>query len=192
MSQFPSHWQLQQAARKVRSGGIIAYPTEAVFGLGCDPACEAAVERLLKLKQRSPGKGLILVASDWNQLRIWTASVSRAQKQQLFRTWPGPVTWLLPAAQHCPEWLTGKHSTLAVRVSAHPTIQQLCRTLGHALVSTSANRSNQAPARSTLETRLRFGHDLDYLLAGSVGNQHRPTEIRDLASGNTVRSSTAD
>ena len=187
MTGYPSHWQLYTAARWVKAGGVIAYPTEAVFGLGCDPGDRCAVERLLALKRRPVAKGLILVASDWNQLQPWLDGIPPAWHEKLHRSWPGPTTWLIPAAKYCPDWLTGRHNTLAVRVTAHPLVRRLCQALDSAIVSTSANRSGQRPARSVLEVRLRFGHQIDFVLPGQLGTLTRPTEIRDLASGAVVR-----
>jgi L-threonylcarbamoyladenylate synthase len=187
LKRFPSHWQLHAAARWVRAGGVIAYPTEAVFGLGCDPGDRCAVERLLALKRRSAAKGLILIASEWNQLQPWLDRIPAAWHEKLQSSWPGPTTWLIPAAKHCPDWLTGHHDTLAVRVSAHPLVRRLCQALDSAIVSTSANRSGQRPARSVLEVRLRFGYQIDFVLPGQIGTLTKPTEIRDLASGTVVR-----
>ena len=183
----PSHWQLHFAARCIRCGGVIAYPTEAVFGLGCDPANWSAVQRLLTLKNRSWRKGLILIASEQRQLEPWVGKFRSSWSDQLEHSWPGPTTWLLPAAPDCPDWLTGEHDTLAVRVTAHPLVRHLCDILDSALVSTSANASGQRPARSVLEIRLRLGSRIDFVLPGSLGGQQQPTEIRDLASGQFVR-----
>jgi len=175
------------AARWVRSGGIIAYPTEAVFGLGCDPADPLAVSRLLAIKQRSINKGLILVAANQQQLTPWIQPLSTAHEALLQRSWPGPNTWLVPAADNCPAWLTGKHSTLAVRVTAHPLVRALCNRLDSALVSTSANISKLQPARSVLEVQLRFAALIDYILPGQTGSTAQPTPIKDLLSGRIVR-----
>jgi len=187
LNSFPSHWQLHAAARWIRAGGVIAYPTEAVFGLGCDPGDRRAVERVLALKHRSAAKGLILIASDWQQLQPWLDKVPEAWRQQLRSTWPGPTTWLIAASKHCPDWLTGRHDTLAVRVTAHPLVRRLCTALDSAIVSTSANRAGQRPARSVLEVRLRFGREIDFVLPGQLGRLKKPTPIRDLASGMVIR-----
>jgi L-threonylcarbamoyladenylate synthase len=184
---YASHWQLHAAPRWVAAGGVIAYPTEAVFGLGCDPGDRHAVECLLALKRRPAAKGLILIASGWNQLQPWLDRLLPAWHDRLRSSWPGPTTWLIPAAKHCPHWLTGRHSTLAVRITAHPPARRLCQALDSAIVSTSANRSGQRPARAALEVRLRFGCQIDFVLPGRVGTLTRPTEIRDLASGTVVR-----
>lgn len=181
------NFRLRLAAHWVQAGGVIAYPTEAVFGLGCDPSDPLAVSRLLAIKQRPVNKGLILVAADWSQLQPWLQPLPPRLQQRLQDSWPGPVTWLVPAAKDCPWWLTGDHATLAVRVSNHPLTHNLCKKAGSALVSTSANISSQAPARSVLQVQLRFATRVDYLLPGPLGGYTRPTTIRDLVTGRTVR-----
>lgn len=180
-------FRVSMAARWVKSGGVIAYPTEAVFGLGCDPADPLAVARVLSIKKRPIDKGLILVASDQQQLAPWINPLPAADQARLKRSWPGPYTWLVPAAENCPDWLTGKHSTLAVRVTAHPLVRALCDRIDGALVSTSANVSNLPPARSVLEVQLRFAAQVDYILPGQLGGDSQPTSIRDLLSGHTIR-----
>jgi L-threonylcarbamoyladenylate synthase len=183
-----SVWKTATAARWVKDGGIIAYPTEAVFGLGCDPSDPLAVARLLAIKHRPVSKGLILIAGDRAQLDPWLQPLPTELEQRLRHSWPGPITWLIPAADDCPGWLTGQHSTLAVRVSAHPLVRALCKRLDGALVSTSANISDQPPARSVLEVQLRFATDIDYILNGPLGGLQQPTTIRDLVSGRIIRS----
>ncbi len=180
-------WQLRQAARIVHAGGLIAYPTEAVYGLGCDPLNAAAVQRLLTLKHRPMDKGLILIASDLDQLRAFLLPLNPDDEATLATTWPGPVTWLLPARPETPRWLRGRHDTLAVRVTDHPLTAALCRTLGHPLVSTSANLAGRPPARDALGVRRAFGDRIDFLLHGPLGGLARPTTIRDLRSGHTLR-----
>lgn len=180
-------WKIASATRALARGGIIAYPTEAVYGLGCLPE-RRPVERLLSLKRRSPRKGLILVAATAGQLTAYVDfDDSRIDYEQVLASWPGPVTWLLPARRGIPRWLTGDHVSLAVRVSAHPAVQALCRRSG-AIISTSANTSARPPARSALQVRACFGRKLDYVLSGRSGGQSKPTEIRDGFSGAVVRS----
>ncbi|MGB5495457.1 MAG: Sua5/YciO/YrdC/YwlC family protein, partial [Sedimenticolaceae bacterium] len=112
--------KLQHAARVLRAGGVVAYPTEAVFGLGCDPLNRSAVLRLLAIKQRPMDKGLILIANRLEQLLPFLRPLDPKVEQRLQETWPGPVTWLLPAHPAAPRWLRGRHTKLAVRVTAHP------------------------------------------------------------------------
>lgn len=179
--------RLRAAARAVRDGGLIAYPTEAVYGLGCDPLDERAVRRLLALKRRSIYKGLILIAADFAQLEPFLQPLTVSERERLAATWPGPHTWVIPARTSTPRWLRGRHDTLAVRVTAHPLAAALCRVCGHPLVSTSANLSGRPPARTALAVRRQLGRALDYLLAGPTGGAAKPTEIRDLRSGRSFR-----
>lgn len=185
-----TRWQLQQAVRVIQQGGIIAYPTEAVYGLGCDPFNAEAVLRLLALKGRPMEKGLILIASDISQLRPFMARLSPDQLQQLETSWPGPVTWLVPARPETPTWLRGQHDTIAVRVTGHPVAAALCQAVGHALVSTSANPAGRQPATTPLQVRRYFSdqeNQIDHIMVGPLGSHTSPTTIRDLATGQTVR-----
>lgn len=175
------------AARVLAAGGLVAYPTEAVFGLGCDPDNPDAVARLLALKQRPWPKGLILLAADLEQLRPYMAHLSPGQEARLAASWPGPLTWLVPAARGLSRWLRGRHPTIAVRVSAHPPAAALARAYGKPVVSTSANRAGQPPLRSAEAVRRHFGERVDHVLTGPTGRQERPTAIRDLVSGELVR-----
>jgi len=182
-----NRWQLTQAVRTLREGGIIAYPTEAVFGLGCNPFNPEAVLRLLALKQRPLAKGLILIAADLDQLAPFMAPLSADDHARLEATWPGPVTWLVPARPETPGWLRGEHDTIAVRVTNHPVASILCRAAGHAIVSTSANPAGRPPARSALQVRRYFADRLDAFITGALGDEPRPTTIRDLTSGRLLR-----
>lgn len=182
-----SAWHLRQAARRVRAGGIIAYPTEAVFGLGCDPLNAAAVQRLLDIKGRAAAKGLILIAADLQQLEPFIGELPGPRKHEILQSWPGPVTWVVPAVAGTPNWLSGGRPTLAVRVTDHPVAVALCRTCGSALVSTSANRSGRPPALTALRVRQGLGGLIDYLVPGQTGAQRKPTTIRDALSGAVLR-----
>lgn len=182
-----NEWALRRAARALRAGGVIAYPTEAVWGLGCDPLQGPAVRRLLELKHRPMEKGLILIAAEYDQLLPYVRPLDVQRMGEILGTWPGPVTWLLPAQDDVPHWLRGRHDTLAVRVTAHPIAAALCRAHGGAIVSTSANVSGRPPARSALKVRRQFGAALHCILPGKTGAQRRPSTIRDGASGRVLR-----
>lgn len=179
--------QLSQAVKVLQRGGVIAYPTEAVYGLGCDPANLQAIEKLLKLKQRSPDKGLILIAAEFEQLSPYLADIDSSRKAEILSTWPGPVTWLWPAKPSVSKLLRGTHETIAVRVTAHPLAAALCRAFQGPLVSTSANLSGEPPARSSEEVFRQFGNRLEYVLTGEVGGLSRPSQIRDALSGMVIR-----
>ena len=180
---------IADAVDALQRGGVIAYPTEAVWGLGCDPLNEAAVMRLLALKQREVDKGLILIASDEAQLApyIDMAALDDAQRAAVRASWPGPRTWIVPASNEAPAWITGSHTGIAVRVSAHPVVIALCHAYGGAVVSTSANVAAQpaVSARDALDPVILAG--VDAVLAGDTGDQRRPTAIRDARSGDTLR-----
>lgn len=183
----PTPEQLQRAAQTLQAGGIVAYPTEAVYGLGCDPWNETAMRRLLTLKQRPAEMGVILIASRIEQLEPFITPLDEATLTKLQATWPGPVTWIVPARAETPAWLRGAHTTIAVRVTAHPIAAALCEAAQSALVSTSANRTGEPPARDADAVRHVFGDTVDYILSGEVGGLDRPTEIRDVRTGEVIR-----
>lgn len=187
---FAAPWlDIDEAAARLREGAVLAYPTEAVWGLGCDPANEAAVLRLLHMKQRSIDKGLILVAADASQLETWLdwSALSAAQCRAVHADWPGPHTWVVPARPDTPRWITGQHASLAVRVSDHPVVVALCRSFGGTLVSTSANATGQPPARSEAQLDPGLLAQVDGIVRGRTGTLARPTSIRDARSGDALR-----
>ena len=182
-------WKLRFAAHWLKQGGLLAYPTEAVYGLGCDPLHDAALRRLLALKQRSWRKGLILIAADPEQFAPYLVEQSAEVQARAMATWPGATTWLWPAQSGVSPLLRGTHTSLAVRIPAHPLARALCRVAGRALVSTSANRSGQQPARTPLEVRRKLGVRAPLLiLHGSVNRQARPSQIIDLLTQRHIRS----
>jgi L-threonylcarbamoyladenylate synthase len=182
-----SRLALRHAARIVRSGGVIAYPTEAVFGLGCDPRARVAVERILTIKRRSWRKGVILIGANWAQLERYAELPPEPRRSEVLATWPGPQTWVLDARRGAPRWITGGRASIAVRMTAHPLARELCLAIGHALVSTSANVSRRPPHRRLLSLRRDLGRDVDYVLAGPLGGLAQPTGIRDGRSGQVLR-----
>lgn len=170
----------------LRNGGIIAYPTESCFGLGCDPGNRIALQRLLRIKGRPQHKGLILIARGLAQLMPYISNIDPGQQARLNSAWPGPHTWLVPAAKRCPKTLTGRHPTIAVRVTAHKPAAELCCQAGMALVSTSANRSGRQPAKTTRDCYRLFGSSVR-IIAGRVGKRRKPSTIQDLATGRILR-----
>ena len=174
---------LRRAAQVLRQGGIVAYATEYCFGLGCDPFNRDAVLRLLRLKRRSVKKGLIVLAADREQLTHYLQEIPTS----VSATWPGPHTWLLIPRAKVPAWIHGQYPKIAVRVTAHTQAQALCRTAGMAIVSTSANRGGEVPARTYREVARRFGGNVDFILPGKVGTAPAPTPIRDAATGKLIR-----
>lgn len=188
MSTAPVPLRLRLAQQVLSVGGVIACPTEAVWGLSCDPQNRWAVQRLLALKGRSPAKGLILVAANEQQLEFLLAGLEEDKRRAMSECWPGPSTWLVPHRGRVSAWIHGEHDTVAVRVSDHPVVAALCTAWGGPLVSTSANPAGCRPPRAGFQVRRYFGDLLDYILPGAVGDSCRPTQIRDLASGRIIRS----
>ena len=178
-----------EAAAALRAGGVIAYPTEAVWGLGCDPFDEAAVLRLLAIKQRPVDKGLILIAGAAAQLDgllDWDR-VPPARRADALAGWPGPNTWIVPATARVPAWITGAHDGVAVRISAHPLVVDLCAAFGGPLVSTSANLAGAPPAyaRAALDPSLLAR--CDGVTTGETGGLAAPSTIRDARTGALLR-----
>ncbi len=163
---------------------MVAYPTEGVFGLGCMPDDPEAVIRLLGIKRRDPRKGLILIASEPEQLRDWIALDPR--------TLPGadpgkPTTWIAPAAAQVSNLVKGDHAGIAVRLTTNPTAAALCDATGSALVSTSANLAGHPVARNRFVLHRQFSGCVDYIVPGDCGPSSGPSEIRDLTSGRVLR-----
>lgn len=174
-------------AAYLRRGGLIAYPTESCYGLGCDPDNRAAVLRLLRLKQRPQGKGLILIAASYRQVARYLQPLTPDEQARLKSDGARAITYLMPARPSCPRWLRGVHDTLAVRLTAHHQAEQLCRSANRALVSTSANRSGQRPAKTYAQCQRLFGSKV-WVLPGRVGKRKKPSTIRAWAGGQVIRS----
>jgi L-threonylcarbamoyladenylate synthase len=181
-----NNWHIREAVRQLAAGGIIAYPTETVYGLGCNPWDGGAVLRLLELKQRRLEQGVILVASEFAHLEALLLPVTPPVRRRVTTHRSRPVTWVLPCLPGIPEWLRGRHQSLAVRLTSHPLAMELCRQWAGPLVSTSANIHGKHPAQTPLAVRKAFGNRLDYILHGPCGNG-RPSEIRDAISGRILR-----
>ncbi len=177
---------VEQAVEALKSGGIIAYPTEGVYGLGCDPFNEQAVLNLLKLKQRPVEKGLILVASGQGQIAP-LVNWEGIDRDRVLTTWPGPVTWTLPATDRVPVWIRGRFDTVAIRISAHPVVQALCKVFAGPLVSTSANLAGMLPAMSCEQVGDYFGDRLTGCVQGRLGGHTGPTPIFDARTGAPLR-----
>jgi len=171
----------------LRSGGVVAHPTEGCYGLGCDPRNLHAVRRILRLKGRSRRQGVILIGARWHHLAPWIDSSNPEPIARARQTWPGPHTWLLPARPGVSRWVRGDHDTVAVRLTAHPLAAALCRRFRGAVVSTSANRHGRPPARSVAQARSLFGRDVDIVLQGHLGGSKGPTDIRHARTGEVIR-----
>ncbi len=178
---------INSAVDAIANGQVIAYPTEAIYGLGCNPNNVQAVQAVLDLKARDANKGLILIASRWEQLIPYVTKPEPIQLQKALDTWPGPVTWVLPAHPSLDALLTGGRSTIAVRVTDHPVVIDLCNACNHPLVSTSANISGQAPVNSGSEIAAMFGDAIAGVVEGELGGLTSATSIYDMQTGAQIR-----
>lgn len=166
---------------------MIAYPTEFCYGLGCDPRDKAAVQRIVQIKRRQLDQGVILIAANTEQINQYADLLSAPMQEAILASWPGPQTWLLPTREDTPDWISGKHSSIAMRVTAHPECQSLCNGFGGAIVSTSANRHGQAPLKSASAVIEEMGTEVDFVLDAPLGGAERPSTIRDSITGEQLR-----
>jgi len=173
------------AADILLRGGVIAYPTEGVFGLGCLPEDQGAIQRVLDIKQRDAAKGLILIAADADQFDGWIDLPDVTALPDPDPT--HPVTWIVPAGPKVTSLLRGMHPSIAVRITTNPTAKSLCIAADSPLVSTSANLSGRPTARNRNILQRQFGSVVDYVVPGDCGPASGPSEIRDFVSGNVLR-----
>ena len=171
----------------MRSGGVIACPTESVWGLTCDPNNETAVGELLMLKKRPMEKGLILVAAMQKQFEDLLQNLSLSKRALLIESWPGPNTWLVSHHGKVPSWIVGVHDKVALRVTDHPIMRALCLAWDGPLVSSSANPTGLEPAKTLQEVESYFPTQLSALVAGETGGRSLPSQIRDLDTGSIIR-----
>ena len=181
--------EINSAITALKQGLVIAYPTEAVYGLGCDPTDQQAVMALLKLKQRPIEKGLILVAGDFKLLAPFVdiSGLTPQSWSRITQSWPGAVTWVLPKSKDCPTWISGKFDSVAVRVSEHLVIGQLSKQLGLPIVSTSANPAGMAPAVTAQQVKQMFSDMLGQVIDAPLGDSDAPSQIFDGVTGQQFR-----
>ena len=182
--------EILQAVKVLHHGGVIAYPTEAVYGLGCDPKDLSAVKKILELKQRQKEKALILIASNFNQFENYIQPLEKEIKEKLLASWKNntnAITWLVPVKKETSRYLKGTFDTLAIRVSHHPIVKKLCEDFGGAIVSTSANISTQESARTAEEVKQIFGNKVDFIVGGETDINAQPSEIRDALTDEIIR-----
>lgn len=182
---MPSRFLVRCAAKTLRHKGVIAYPTESVYGLGCDPLSFTAVNRILELKQRPVSKGLILIASNLLQLEAYI-NINETYRETI-NSHPTPMTWLVNVSPLTPDWIKGDHQKVAVRVSQHSVVKELCNAFNGPIVSTSANPAGARAAANILQVRQYFPHQLDMYLSGNTGQIKLATPITDIETGQIIR-----
>ena len=184
---IPNIAEYEKAARVLKEEGIVAYPTEGVYGLGCSPFSENAIKKLLHLKNRAVDKGFILIAADFTQIEPLLKTLPAERLKSILATWPGPVSWAWPKSAEVPAYIHGDWNSVVVRVSAHPIVQELCQHFGGPLVSTSANHQGEEPCKNAEEVQMRFDTAVDYILTGAVGGLKKSTPIFDALTGKQLR-----
>ena len=181
-----------EAAKHLKRGQVLAYPTEAVWGLGCDPFNQQAFLEILRLKQRPIEKGVILLAGQVSQVEHLLAHLDAAKRQTVIESWAQrsnderAITWLLDADENIPQWIRGQHPKVAVRVTNHPLCTALCNAFNGFIVSTSANPAGQIPAHSLQDANQYFGAEIKYL-NGDLGLSQQPSKIIDAQTGEIIR-----
>lgn len=178
---------INHAKKTILTGGLLVYPTEAVWGVGCDYRNENAMMRLLETKQRDVSKGVILIASHIQQILPLIQLNDQNDLARALKTWPGHNTWVFKASPSVPRWITGSHDTVAVRVTAHPAVRPLCDALNMAIVSTSANRAGQSTATTIAEAQQQLGDAVDCYWDQALGTQNQPSSIRMASTGAVLR-----
>jgi L-threonylcarbamoyladenylate synthase len=183
----PSAWQKRRFVEHLHQGGVVGYPTEAVFGLGCDPLNVDAISLLQDLKGRASDKGFILIASNFSQFQPYIKDVDDSIIAKILARNEEPTTWILPAHDDVPEWLTAENHTIAIRLVQHGLAKELCHLAGMALTSTSANVSGKAPCKTAHQARLKFAAKGVFTINGSVGSSSKPSRIIDLLTNKQLR-----
>lgn len=178
---------MDSAAALLRAGGVLAYPTEGVYGLGCDPDNHAAFERIFALKRRPAEQGVLLIAASIEQVMPWIGDAPEAAFKRARKAWPGAHTFVFPRSKRVPDWVAGGHPRIALRVTAHTPSAALCRAFGGPIVSTSANRHGEPPAMSAADIRTIFGDEPDGVIDAPLGGLDRPTPITDAVTGAVIR-----
>ncbi len=181
-----SPWALNRFVHAVFRGAVFGYPTDTVWGFGCHPLIAGSVSRILQIKNRSPDKGLILLSSRIEYCLAYLG-VEADELESICLPGEQPTTWLVTASEFCPPWIHGIYPTVGIRITSHPLIQSICDGLQAPIVSTSANRSGKATARTSFQMRKQFGSEIDFIVNGFATGSHQPSEIKSLTSGTILR-----
>lgn len=170
----------------LRNGGIVAHACEGVWGLACNPWSECTLSRIMSIKDRDEAKGLIVIGHDSEVFDAEIQDLDSSIQDMVRTSWPGHTTWVIPSMRF-PRMVTGNRSTIAARVPGHGQARELCKRFGSPLVSTSANTSDQPPAKTLSQVHESVGALVDFVLPGEIGCAEGPSTIRDALSGQRLR-----
>ena len=180
-----SDFSIRHAAHIINHGGIIAYPTDTIYGLGCDPYNHDAVEKINQIKQRPLDKKFILLAADIDQVRPLIL-ISEDQEKTLTQT-TEPTSWVIDASPDAPSWLVDENKTITIRISKHHDVTRLCHAAGHAIISTSANISGKKPASNALDLHRYFHDSVDKIILSSKNLTSKASKIIRLCDNYVIR-----
>jgi len=180
-----SDFSIRHAAHIIRHGGVIAYPTDTIYGLGCDPYDPDAVEKINRIKQRPLNKQFILLAGHLDQIKSLIRIT--AEQEKIISQNDEPTSWIIEATSEAPPWLTDKKNTLTIRICKQSDVKKLCHALGHAIISTSANISGKRPAKNALELHKYFQHSVDKILLSDKQHAGKASKIIRLCDNYIIR-----
>ena len=158
--------EIEESVERLRAGGLVAFPTETVYGLGADAASVAAVERLYAVKGRPRGHPVIVHLPDADAIGRWATEVPATARRLAAAHWPGPLTLLVARSPRVPDIVTGGRATVGVRVPGHPLALRLLRAFGGGLAAPSANRFGKVSPTTAAHVRADLGTDIDVVLDG--------------------------
>ena len=182
-----SPWALNRLVHELSNGAVIGYPTDTIWGFGCDPYASESVFRIFQIKQRRVEKGLILLSSKLEYCEPFI-KLNQQQRDQVSLPSERPTTWLVDASDDCPPWICGNHTTVAIRITDHPLLAYLCRATAQSTgldqrergrqVDRPAARCNCADSSAT---------QLDFIVTGFNTGGGQASQIKSLATGNLLR-----
>ena len=156
--------EIAQALEFLKSGGVVVFPTDTLYGLGADAFSIAAVNRIFQIKQRPSGLALPVLVDSWDQALTVAREAPDWARKLAQRFWPGPLTLILSKSEALPVGVTGGGDTVAVRMPNHPVALELIRGLGGPITGTSANRSGGQDLQAIEEVEAQLGKDVDYII----------------------------
>ncbi len=178
--EHPEPRKIQRAVDILNQGGVIAYPTDTVYGIGCDLMNKSAIERIYQMKGMQKDKSLAFICPDLSDISRY-AIVENAQYRVMKRVLPGPYCFILQATREVPKIVHLKQKTVGIRVPAHPVTIALVRALGRPLISSTAAMTGAEPLIDPWEIKEQFS-GLDLILDGGTGG-NVPTTVVDLSQG---------
>ncbi|MFV9614726.1 MAG: L-threonylcarbamoyladenylate synthase [Gammaproteobacteria bacterium] len=180
-----SDFAIRHAVHIINRGGIIAYPTDTIYGLGCDPYNPDAVKKINAIKQRPLNKQFILLAANINQLR--PLILIKKEQEKIITQNTQVTSWIVKASPTAPPWLVGDSKTLCIRISKHDEVQRLCNTLGHAIISTSANLAGKKTAKNALQLHKYFHQYVEIILIANKNPGRKASKIIRLCDNQVIR-----